>query len=187
MYKMNSLYWIALIVLIINSVFAYNVNILKSDIDLSNTNLSNKTSDKILETISNISNYKVNGNEIIINFEKNINKEVKELIELIDDNAITTVNSKELKVNLPLLMTFADAESGNDVAKDISINNNPSTLERREVNMDRFTKCCVGAGVSLGLGCTWAAVFSGGLSCVVGGIGAMLTAGYCAVAYGANW
>jgi len=55
---------------------------------------------------------------------------------------------KKISVNLPVLMTFMDKKTGNDIIKDLSLysDENETSLSKR-MDKDGFIGCIVGTGV----------------------------------------
>ncbi|KAG4083172.1 hypothetical protein H8356DRAFT_1318969, partial [Neocallimastix lanati (nom. inval.)] len=179
---MNFIKYILGTLILIKIVFSYNVSILRSDLDLKNVTLTQDILGYIDTYASDVSNYSFEKNDIIIKLNSQIPKEFKNFLSYFDENVIKVRGKDELKVNLPVLLTYADTESGNELVKGIT-NINELSLGKR-ADTKGFLECIGAIGVTLVAGCTWAAVVSAGASCVAGGLTAMLSAGYCAVAYG---
>ena len=178
-------------VLVFNLVSAYDIDILKKSISHKNVTFSDEIASTIDHTISNLNNYSFIKNDIIIDFKANVPKEMENLFDFIDDTVLSKINSKQIRVNFPVLMTFMDKENGNNIVKEVSAyeneNENKTTSLEKRVDEEGFLGCMAFTGVVLVGSCTWAAVMSAGSSCVAGGLTAMFKAAYCALAYGIDW
>ncbi len=96
--------------LFLQSVFTFEINILKPNYRLLDTNISNDISDIIYNATKEITDYTIDitTNDVIYNFGSEIHKELVKLFNLIDDNAIKCIDDHKIKVNYSLLTVYND-------------------------------------------------------------------------------
>ncbi|ORX78352.1 hypothetical protein BCR32DRAFT_282334 [Anaeromyces robustus] len=170
------------------SILGYEINIVKPEYQSSNVNLSDNIFKIIDKTVEDIYSYSINQNEIIFNLGSKINKNIIDLINIMDDDCMEYIGNNEIKVNYPVLSVYMDKYKNLYQEYDISINqthtdskeNNDSKIRKsgnKEFNKrENVSECMNNVMIRFGVSCI------GGLArCAAGGVGLMLGSTACSI------
>jgi len=88
------------IFLFFQTIFSYEINVLKTDFQDYNTTLSDNTLSLMNDYSKDIISFEVKENSITLKFNSDMKDELVQVFDLIDDEVIKCINENEIKVNL---------------------------------------------------------------------------------------